>query len=546
MNGCWLQMVLCRRKFIASTAAVAGLHMLRAADVGEAAASVRLGVISDTHVTGPESVERLAAAFRFLRDRGVEAVLHCGDVTDRGTLEQLDAFAAAWRSVFDSKTRFVVSLGNRDMMDSGKISDAERQAAKGRAIRDNPREAFRRVLGEEIGDGVYATHVGGVWIVSAPWKREGDLERFFMSHTEIAASGAPVVVLQHQHHQGTVFGGNLADWAVCDPRATCWMEMFPDFISFSGHSHITHMREDAVSDGAFPTVAAGSYCLEKSPAAVGRDVAVLTFADGAATLERFDLRTGASLRSTLARRRPKTSFDAREGFSFLQWNIGHFCFGRTSTTAIAAADAEARAAAFRAEIARYAPDVMGLCEHSAVFAKDGSATRDRILRGFASVDEGPQHGYQCNAVAAKVAGMRRLACKPYAKRTQSTYYLAEEVEVLGRRVVFVQTHLDLGEAAIRASQIETILRDFANCPAVVIAGDFNVSSEAEYAPFAAAGYAAANVANFGHFPTHRRRKLGLTPAIDNVFVRGLRIVEVCLGDYALSLSDHRPLAVRLV
>ena len=127
MNGCWLQMVLCRRKFIASTAAVAGLHMLRAAGVDRAAACVRLGVISDTHVTGPESVARLAAAFRFLRDRGVEAVLHCGDVTDRGTLEQLDAFAAAWRSVFDSKTRFVVALGNRDMMDSGKISDAERR-----------------------------------------------------------------------------------------------------------------------------------------------------------------------------------------------------------------------------------------------------------------------------------------------------------------------------------------------------------------------------------------------------------------------------------
>ena len=79
-------MVLCRRKFIASAASVAGLHMLRAAGVDSAAACVRLGVISDTHVTGPESVARLAAAFRFLRDRGVEAVLHCGDVTDRGTL----------------------------------------------------------------------------------------------------------------------------------------------------------------------------------------------------------------------------------------------------------------------------------------------------------------------------------------------------------------------------------------------------------------------------------------------------------------------------
>ena len=70
-----------------------GFQALNAAVVGEVAACVRLGVISDTHVTGPESVERLAAAFRFLRDRGVDAVLHCGDVTDWGTLEQLDVFA---------------------------------------------------------------------------------------------------------------------------------------------------------------------------------------------------------------------------------------------------------------------------------------------------------------------------------------------------------------------------------------------------------------------------------------------------------------------
>ena len=545
-SGHKIDMTLSRRGFIASTAAAAGLQILRASDAGaQPAEGVRLGVISDTHATGPESVECLSEAFRFLRDRGVAGVLHCGDVTDMGTLDQLDAFSAAWHSVFDEKTKFAVALGNRDMMDSKKISDEVRLAAKGRAILDNPREAFRRAMGVDIGDGVYAGRIGGVWIVSAPWKKEGDLEAFFMAHPEIAASGAPVVVLQHKHHKGTVFGGKLGDWAVCDPRATCWMELFPDFISFSGHSHITHMRDGAVHDGAFHAIAAGSYCMEKSRTPGGRDVSIITFAGGAATLERFDMRTGRSVRSDLELRRPRASLGASGGFTFMQWNIGHFCFGRTTSTAIAAADADSRAAAFRAEIARHAPDVIGLCEHSAVFSKDGSAARDRILQGFASVDEGQQSGYQCNAVAARAAGMRRIAQVPYVTHSQPTYYLAEEVEISGRRVVFVQTHLDLGDAAVRRSQMDALLHDFAAHPAVVISGDFNVSDEAEYAPFAAAGYAAANCAAFGRFPTHRRRRLGITPAIDNVFAKGLRITDACLGDYAFSLSDHRPVVVRL-
>ena len=112
-----------------------------------ASRATRLGVVSDTHVTGPDSVDELAAAFRFLRDRGVDAVVHCGDVTDAGTLEQLDAFAKAWHMVFDERTPLVVALGNRDMMDSRRIPDSVREAAKGRAVKDDPQGAFRKALG---------------------------------------------------------------------------------------------------------------------------------------------------------------------------------------------------------------------------------------------------------------------------------------------------------------------------------------------------------------------------------------------------------------
>ena len=532
-----------RRSFLSGAVSAACLGAARPSVAIPRA--TRLGIVSDTHVTGPESVAELAAAFRFLRDRGVDAVLHCGDVTDVGTLDQLDAFAKAWRMVFDDNTQLVVSLGNRDMMDSRKIPDSVRAASKGRAVRDDPRGAFRKALGIDIGGGVHAVRVGDVWVVAAAWKREGEFEAFFMAHPEIAASGLPVVVLQHRHHQGTVYGGDLPAWAVGEASSTRWMEMFPDFVSLSGHSHFTCMRDDAVSEGMFTAIAAGCFCLADDTAEAGRQVSVLTFAGGSAVLERHDLRTGASKRTALAPQRPPTSLDDGEGFVFMQWNLGHFCFGRGCDTAISTDVAAARGEAFRAEIARHAPDAIGMCEYSACFAMDGSTSGDRMLSGFAHVDAGPQRGYQCNAIASRTAALRRVACSPYHRHVQDTYYLAVEVGVFGRQTVIVQTHLDLCDAAVRDAQMDMILRDFATTPRLIVSGDFNVSSEAEFCRFAAAGFSAANGATFGRLPTHRRRKAGFTPMIDNVFVRGLEMSGACVGDYALSLSDHRPLVVRL-
>ena len=57
--------------------------------------------------------------------------------------------------------------------------------------------------------------------------------------------------------------------------------------------------------------------------------------------------------------------------------------------------------------------------------------------------------------------------------------------------------------------------------------------------------AAANGGAFGSFPTHRRRQVQMTPAIDNIFVRGWRIVDAHASDWPLTLSDHRPLLCRL-
>ena len=535
-----------RRDFVKGGVAAATVPWLGGCLTGPSAAVTRFGVLSDTHVTGSESLAGLTSVFRFFKSRQVDAVLHCGDLTDLGSLDQLDVFAAAWKGVFDDGTALVFAPGNRDLMDTGRVTAEQRAAARDRAIYPDPRGAFLKALGVDIGTGIYARTIGGVTVIASMWGREGELEDFCMRHPGLTAGEGPVVFLQHPHHQGTVFGGNLPSWAVGDDRATCWLGMFPDAISFSGHSHQSHLADDAFDVGAFVAAAAGCCCFAKGPAEGNREVSVLTVRGPLAELERIDLRTGESRFDELPARRPKTSVRPSAGVTFLQWNLGHFAFGKAVSTHIAAADAERQARTFRAALARYAPDAVGLCEYSATFDLGGARTRERVLRGFAAVAEGPQDGYQCNALAVRGGGLARRVSKPYSERTQKTYYLACEAELGGKRTTLVETHLDLGSPELRRSQMETILRDFGDAERVIVSGDFNVSSEAEYAPFAAAGYAAANAAAFGTFPTHRRRSRGLTPAIDNVLAKGWRIVDVCTGDYGLALSDHRPLVCRLI
>ena len=89
-----MQSMMTRRRFVEfglAAGVCCGVH----GGLAKQGGAVRFGIISDTHVTGPESVKELAGAFAFLRDKGVDAVIHCGDMTDFGYLHQLEAFAEA-------------------------------------------------------------------------------------------------------------------------------------------------------------------------------------------------------------------------------------------------------------------------------------------------------------------------------------------------------------------------------------------------------------------------------------------------------------------
>ena len=329
--------------------------------------------------------------------------------------------------------------------------------------------------------GITAEFRHGAWFVTAAAAADGEYEPFFYAHPKIAGSGKPVVILQRTKP---------------GERDLCWMRMFPDFIQVDATSG--HVGIEEVVAKPLP-------------------------------------KAGKRLNTELASRG-----GAPGSLVFMHWNIGHFSHGRSCSTAIDATESNERAGKFRAFFKRYSPDVVGACEYSAKFDIAGGCTRTLPFADFSCVDEGPQHEYQCNAMAVRSAGISRLELHHYAKHRQKTYYIAEEVELGGVKGVFVETHLD----AYR-DQIRELVDRFRGVPRIVIAGDFNVPDVSWYEPFLSDGYAAANCSGFGTLPTHRSKRLDVADAIDNVFVRGWTIEDVAVGDYELALSDHRALVCAL-
>ena len=499
--------------------------------------AVRFGIISDTHVTGEASIPELVRAFVFLREKGVDAVIHCGDMTDFGYVHQLEAFAAAWKQAMPPSVPLIPVLGNRDVSQTKRMPQAQREADREKLILSDPTGHARRILGLELGDGMRVTHVRGVPVVAADWAHEGELERFMAAHEGLSDPSHPFVHVQHPHPAG-VFNG------VASPdAATCWLNMFPKAVSVSGHSHRPYSDSRSYHAGAFTFVAAGSHYLSGGPQQHGiREVAVLALDGESAHIDRYRLHDGShdAITRTFERKRLPARNADPSAFVFATWNIGGFThgFGRSE-----AAARPARAAALRRQLAALDADIIGLAEFNPEFHM-GDETAADVFAGYRNAAVGPRLGANCNAVFARTFPISDARHVAYAERQQQRYFLTCQSVIGGAPVTLVQTHLDLS-GDFRARQIAHLVEAFGALPRVIVAGDFNVSSPEEFAPLAAAGFKMANTAAFGSFRTHRRRDACYTTAIDNVLARGFDFLDAWTDDDPMLLSDHRILLCRL-
>lgn len=521
-----------RRDFILGSSAVAGQIALFGCQTSAGRGpGVRFGILSDTHVTGPECAAELRRVLEFFREADVDAVLHCGDITDLGYLRELEAFKTVWNEIMPRSVRFIAAMGNRDLSDTGKFPKEKRE-----------HERDKLLIGSDRTFGIRSFDVNGVNVVAADWKHEGELETYMTAHPELRDPSRPLIVIQHPHPRETVFEAD--GWMADDARAGCYLRMFPKAMVFSGHSHVPLNELGSLWRGDFTSAAAGSYYLGPKTAQGGRELSILDVSAGGATLRRHDLASGHIQTGEIAFSRLRRPASKKAGeIRFVQWNIGNFSFGKHGETAIPADEADARAGDYRRMIASLDADLIGLSEFNPVFDKGGGKARGLVFDGFPFFADGPHQGYQGNAMASRTS-LRNVISRPYARRIQPTYMMCGETEIGGTPVRIVQTHLDL-DAEVRTVQIAELADCLKDEQRVILSGDFNVSSAAEYAPLEAIGLAGANFSRFGTFPTHRRRSFAATPAIDNVFVRGFKFTDVAVGDPSLSLSDHRPLVCTL-
>jgi len=525
-----------RRQFIGFGLAAGVCGSIRNCIAGEGA--VRFGIVSDTHVVGSASIDELSRAFAFLRDKGVDAVIHCGDMTDFGYIHQLEAFAEAWKRSMPLDMPLIPVLGNRDVSDTRRFPEDRRIAERGNLILSDPAAHLRRILGVDLCGGLRAMSVRGVSVVAADWGHEGELEKFMSSRAELCDPSRPLVHIQHPHPKG------LFDKASSNDAATCWLNMFPKAVSVSGHSHIPFSNPHSFRAGEFTFVAAGSHYLSGGEQQKGmREVSVMALDGDTMRLDRYGLHDGThdSLERTFERKRIPVRQKDAGSFVFATWNIGafsHSCGGRD------AVGKAAHAGAIRRQIAAMDADMIGLAEFNPEFRLGGETALGVFGGDGRNAAVGPFRGGNCNALFTRAFPVSGKRCHEYAERQQKRYFMACEVDICGTKTTVVQTHLDLVDGP-RRHQITRLVEEFGGLRNVIIAGDFNVSCEGEFSPFAAAGFAMANASAFGRLRTHRRRDTSYTTAIDNVFAKGFDILDAWTDDDSMLLSDHRILLCRL-
>ena len=282
-----------RRSFIAGLSAAA-LAPRQAAAAGGGAPLLRLGVLSDIHVSVPEIVAAdphakpclgTGAAFekalRAFRERGVDAVVIAGDLTEFGLLPELEEVARIWNRVFPGdlgadgrKVEKAFILGNHDAIAWGWKSTwtgelwkgAEKAAKRNCSIAKDPAAAWRRCFGEDCAP-IQLKTIRGFRFVLAHWQPadpgDGDWGRgaetpglagFFSAHRAELAGDRPFFYVQHAHPKGTCL-----PFAACDRgAATRELSAFPNAVAFSGHAHQPLTDERNVWQGAFTSIGTAS------------------------------------------------------------------------------------------------------------------------------------------------------------------------------------------------------------------------------------------------------------------------------------------------
>lgn len=231
-------------------------------------ARLRFGLISDIHISewsgGGLDCKTFLETLRYFRDRGCEAVVIAGDLTNFGLVEELEFVAKAWYDVFpndrapDGRHVEKVFIGGNHDWEGWKYGKAgerkypDRQELAAHRIMDRYAEIWRRVFREDFSKQIRKEVKGYVFLGAHwPWHDEKCAE-WLAKEAATLDSGRPFFYVQHPHPRGTVYA--MTDDVETDP-VTKALSRFGNAVAFSGHSHRSLTNERSIWQGGFTSVA---------------------------------------------------------------------------------------------------------------------------------------------------------------------------------------------------------------------------------------------------------------------------------------------------
>ncbi len=269
-----------RRSFLAGASALAGFGGCRSIWLPGDDPLLKVGVISDIHVTTPASTAMFERALLHFRDRKADAVLVAGDLSDWGLLSGLKCVAEAWHRVFPNDKapdgRRVAKLfitGNHDF-DGWWYGDMTTEMhALGYSEDEAMSKLGMKKCWEDTFQEPYAPvrrrTVNGYDFISGEWHGGRDktpgfnmTPEWLRDHGKELDPSRPFFYFQHPPLARTVVaspeGGPTAPVSEA-------LSAYPNAIVFSGHTHWTLNDNRAIWQGAFTGVSIPSLSYSSVP-----------------------------------------------------------------------------------------------------------------------------------------------------------------------------------------------------------------------------------------------------------------------------------------
>ena len=268
---------LSRRGFIGVAGGMAALSV-PAVRAAAAVPALKIGVLSDIHVSSPKDADIFEKALRRYRAEGVDGVLIAGDLGTDGRIAELEAVAATWFKVFPDdhgedgrRVERLFLLGNHDVCGLCYRLPELKDRLDSQELKDEwfclDRARHWERLFHERYEPIFLKEVKGYRFVLRNWisERHGDrdeLPGFLAAHGDRLKGDRPFFFAQHPHPKGTCCqswtdGG--VPWMDCsdDGRSTRLLSAYPNCIALSGHSHTTLTDEHSIWQGDFTSIGCG-------------------------------------------------------------------------------------------------------------------------------------------------------------------------------------------------------------------------------------------------------------------------------------------------